>query len=248
MSRQEFFVGWSAETPRADRRFLLGASLALIAGGGALGASLALDRPPVGDGIWDQGAPHTLRGVLSRDPYPILRTRGPDGDVRTVFLASSGKTAPDIDARLFDNGADVTGTLITRGRHAMMAVADVQAAPADFDAATLAAPAKVDRGPVMLVGEILDAKCWFGAMRPGYGRTHKACAALCARGGLPLAFCQIGACGDGSDAPLLVSENGGAFGRAILALVADPVIVRGRLISVGDVLQVRAPFDAIHRL
>lgn len=25
----------------------------------------------------------------------------------------------------------------------------------------------------MLVGEILDAKCWFGAMRPGYGRIHR---------------------------------------------------------------------------
>ncbi|MBC7769830.1 MAG: hypothetical protein H7124_13695 [Phycisphaerales bacterium] len=248
MSKGEFFVGWSAETHRADRRFLLGAGLGLIAGGGVLGASLAINRPPIGDGIWDQGTPHTLRGILSRAPYPILRTRGLDGDVRTVFLASSGKTAPEIDGRYFDHGADVSGTLITRGRNAMLAVADVQAAPSGFDTADLAAPAAVDRGPVMLVGEVLDAKCWFGAMRPGYGKAHKACAALCARGGLPLAFCQIGACGDGLDAPLLLNENGLAFGRAVLPLVADPVMLQGRLAAVGDVLQVRASFNSIRRL
>jgi hypothetical protein len=248
VSKDEFFVGWSAETPRADRRFLLGASLGLIAGGGILGASHAMNRPPIGDGIWDQGTPHTLRGLLSRTPYPILRTRGLDGDVRTVFLASSGKTAPEIDARYFDRAVDVSGTLITRGRNAMMAVADVQAAPSGFDSAELASPVAGDRGPVMLVGEILDAKCWFGAMRPGYGKAHKACAALCARGGLPLAFCQIGACGDGADAPLLLDENGLAFGRAVLPLVADPVTIQGRLAAAGDVLQVRASFDSIRRL
>lgn len=248
MSKDDFFVGWSAETPRADRRFLLGASLGLIAGGGVLGASLAMNRPPIGDGVWDQGTPRTLRGVLSRLPYPILRTRGLNGEVRTVFLASSGKTTPNIDARSFDRPVDVSGTLITRGRNAMMAVADIEAASDDFDAADLCAPAAVDRGPVMLVGEILDAKCWFGAMRPGYGKTHKACAALCARGGLPLAFCQIGACGDSSDAPLLLDERGLAFRRAILPLVADPVTIQGRLAAVGDVLQLRVSFNAIRRL
>ncbi|MBC7767435.1 MAG: hypothetical protein H7124_01470 [Phycisphaerales bacterium] len=248
MSKDGFFVGWSAETPRADRRFLLGASLGLIAGGGILGASLAMNRRPIGDGVWDQGTPHTLRGLVSRTPYPVLRTRGLDGEVRSVFLASSGKTTPNIDARYFDCAVDVSGTLITRGRNAMMAVADVQAAPSGFDTGDLGAPTAVDRGPVMLVGEILDAKCWFGAMRPGYGRVHKACAALCARGGLPLAFCQIGACGDGSDAPLLLDENGLAFGRAVLPLVADPVTIQGRLVAVGDVLQLRASFGSIRRL
>jgi len=248
MSKDDFFVGWSAETPRADRRFLLGASLGLIAGGGVLGASLAMNRPPIGDGVWDQGAPRTLSGLLNRTPYPILRTRGLDGDVRTVFLASSGKTAPEIDARYFDRAVDVSGTLITRGRNAMMAVADIEAVSEDFDAADLGAPPAIDRGPVMLVGEILDAKCWFGAMRPGYGKAHKACAALCARGGLPLAFCQIGACGDSSGAPLLLDERGLAFGRAVLPLVADPVILQGRLTAIGDVLQVRASFNSIRRL
>ncbi len=244
--QDDFFIGWSAQTPRRDRRFMLGAGLALIAGAGGLGAALALNPAPVGGGIWDQGEVRTLNGLLAAAPYPMIRTRDLDGAIRTVFLATSGKTAPRIDASLIGQSASVTGTLLTRGRNAMMAVSTIGAAaiaPDDLMAATFG-----DRGPVMLVGEILDAKCWFGAMRPGFGRTHKACAALCSRGGLPLAFCQLGACGDDIAAPLLLDENGRAFGRNIVPLIADPVVINGRLIEAGDMLQIRAALSDIRRL
>ena len=128
----------------------------------------------------------------------------------------------------------------------MMAVSTMDAAT--IEPGDLAATTPTDRGPVMLVGEILDAKCWFGAMRPGYGRTHKACAALCARGGLPLAFCQLSACGDDVAAPLLLDENGRAFGREIVPIVADPVAISGRLIEAGDVLQLRAALRDIRSI
>lgn len=242
----DFFIGWSAQTPRRDRRFMLGAGLALITSAGGLGAALALDPAPVGGGIWDQGEVRTLRGLLAATPYPTIRTRELDGAVRTVFLATPGKIAPRVDAALIGRSASVTGTLITRGPNAMMAVHEMGAASVATD--DLMAPTFTDRGPVMLIGEILDAKCWFGAMRPGYGRTHKACAALCARGGLPLAFCQLGACGDDVAAPLLLDENGHAFGREVLALVADPVLVRGRMVGAGDVLQMRAALSDIRRI
>ena len=34
-------------------------------------------------------------------------------------------------------------------------------------------------------GEIVDSKCYFGAMRPGFGKTHRACAVRCISGGIP---------------------------------------------------------------
>jgi hypothetical protein len=243
--KDSFFIGWSADTPRADRRFLLGAAFGLIAGAGALGGALSLGRPPIGAGVWDMGTPRTLRGTLSDSPYPLLRTTEPDGQVRTIFLATSGKNVLQIDPGLVGSPVTVAGTLIERGRNAMMAVDSLAAAP---DVVAPAAPPAVDRGPILLVGEILDAKCWFGAMRPGYGKTHKACAALCVRGGLPLAFCQAGSCGDGLEAPLLVDETGAAFGRAILPFVADPIALEGQLFHVGDVVQIRAALSGIRRL
>lgn len=243
----DFFIGWSAETPRADRRFLLGAGLALIAGGGVIAAGLSLNRAAIGDGVWNMGERRTLRGLLQPSPYPSLRTQDFDGAMRTVFLATAGKTAPRIGPGMMGNSVAVTGTLITRGVNAMIAVEQIAQAPNE-NAEAAPAPAMIDRGPVTLIGEILDAKCWFGAMRPGYGKTHKSCAALCARGGLPLAFCQPAACGEASAAPLFLDQDGRAFGREILPLVADPITVDGRLVQVGDVMQLRTAFGAIRRV
>jgi hypothetical protein len=242
----DFFIGWREDAPAPTRRFMLGAAVALIGAGGALGAALAMKRERVGDGVWDQGRSVTFSGVLDNDPYPLLRTRDLDGAVRTVFLATSGKSALRPDPTLVGATVAVSGTLIVRGRNAMMAVAAMR--PADARAQGVPSPAVEERGAALLVGEILDAKCWFGAMRPGYGKTHKACAVLCARGGLPLAFCQQALCGDGADAPLFLDQDGRAFGREILPLVADPVRVEGRLVGVGDVLQLRVPRAAIRRL
>ena len=38
---------------------------------------------------------------------------------------------------------------------------------------------------VTLKGEIIDPKCYLGAMKPGGGKTHKACAMRCIAGGIP---------------------------------------------------------------
>ena len=48
----------------------------------------------------------------------------------------------------------------------------------------LAVPAQVDLGVATLKGEIVDPKCFFGAMKPGHGLTHKQCAMRCISGGI----------------------------------------------------------------
>ena len=45
-----------------------------------------------------------------------------------------------------------------------------------------------DKGAVELTGEIVDSKCFLGVMVPGSGKTHKECASLCLRGGIPPAL------------------------------------------------------------
>jgi hypothetical protein len=247
--RDTFFVGWSDEIPRVDRRFVLGAGAALIAGGAVLATALGRLQNAPGDGAWNQGGVRAWTGLLLAKPYPMLRTLDLGAGPRTAFLATSGKTAVRLPTELIGRNVTVTASLIERANHAMLAAVDGRdwiAPLAQAPARQLAFGPEQDLGPTALVGEILDAKCWFGAMRPGYGKSHKACATLCARGGLPLAFCAD-AC-SGSDAPLLLDENGRAHGRAILSYVADPVFVIGRRVQVGDTTQFRAPITSIRRL
>jgi len=247
--RDTFFVGWSSDIPSVDRRFVLGAGIALVAGAAGLGSALGRLQNAPGDGNWDQGAVRTWTGLLVAAPYPMLRTLDLGGVPRTAFLATSGKTAVRLPAQLVGQTVTLTASLIQRGDHAMLAVADGLdwiMADAQRPATPLELSPEEDLGPVGLTGEILDAKCWFGAMRPGFGKTHKACATLCVRGGLPLAFCADG-CGTG-EAPVFLDENGRAHSRAILPYVADQVFVVGRRVRVADMIQFRAPISAIRRL
>jgi hypothetical protein len=245
MAQDPFFVGWNPELARPTRRFLLTAGAGLAVGAGAVGLGLGAAAPHPGPGIWDQGKKVAVTGTIYPGPYLHLITEDLGDGPRTVLLVGAGKDRVTVRPALTFTGAAVTGTLIERGEHAMMAVDGVYPDPAP--GRVLPGPEK-DLGEAVMTGEILDAKCWFGAMRPGHGKTHKACAALCAKGGLPLAFCETGRCSDGKAALLLLNERGQAFGREILPLVADPVMVRGRIVEVAGLRQVRVKHSDIVRL
>lgn len=246
-----FFIGW-ADTPPADRRFFLRLGLGLVAGTAGLGAGLAaLQRAP-GAGSWDPDNVREWRGTVSAAPYAMLRSRDLGGGVpRTALLSCLGKcgVAAQIGA-LEGQPVVVTGSLIQRGQHAMLAVdeqgpwlrRDESAAPD----ASLALPAIEALGEVSLTGEILDSKCWFGAMRPSDGKLHKACASLCIRGGIPPAFFARGPAGQ--SALMIMTDDGRAQGPELLALVADPVQISGRVFRRGDLLLLDTPPSAIRRL
>ena len=83
-------------------------------------------------------------------------------------------------------------------------------------------------------------------MRPAEGKVHKACAALCIRGGIPPAFFARGS--DGQGALMIMTDRGRAHGPGLLPWVADPVRVSGSIQRVGDLLVLDVPLARIQRL
>ena len=108
-------------------------------------------------------------------------------------------------------------------------------------------PEPVSLGPARLAGQIMDSKCFFGVMRPGRGKTHKACASLCIRGGIPPSMWVRNRAG-GESVLLLTDADGGPMSMDILPFVADPVSVTGEVVRVGDLLQLRADVSAFRRI
>lgn len=247
----DFFIGWGT-TPAVDRRFLLLASLGLVAAGAATSAWIASEQAPPGNGTWNPDDERDWSGELVRAPYPMLRTRALDGTPRTAYLVSSNKLG--VQNRLgpyADGPVVVRGSLIARGSNAMIAVADsdtwLRPSPQSVGEG-LTGWVPVEQGRVSFAGEILDSKCWFGAMQPGQGKQHKACAALCIRGGLPPVFCPQDLCGSATAAPLITDADGKAHGPDLLPLVADPVLASGDIVEIGDVRQFRVALGDIKRL
>ncbi len=245
---EDFFIGWQAKAPQPDRRFLLGASVGLVAAATATGAGFAQRKPGPGHGRWNQNVVAQYSGVLTETPYPALLTTDNAGGLVAMLLVGYGKAGlPRLNGP--PAHVELAASALVRGAQTMLAIADAEAfarmprpRAADADAA------EVDLGPAIRLGEILDAKCWFGAMNPGFGLTHKACAALCARGGLPLAFCSIGECAEGEDEVcLFLDERGDPHGRALAAFVADPIVASGRLVRRNGMLEYRVAIGSLRR-
>jgi hypothetical protein len=102
-------------------------------------------------------------------------------------------------------------------------------------------------GELTARGEIVDSKCFLGAMKPGHGKTHKECATLCIAGGIPPMLVTRNAAGERRYI-LLCDRDGRALDRRLLPFVADPVELRGKLERCDDLLLLRVDPNDIRRL
>ena len=246
-----YFVGY-LDTPKVDRRYMLGLTVLGLAAAGGGAAGLAVSQRGAGGGSWDMATQHTLTGRLVMEPYPVLLTNDLEGGTRTVLLACDTKCGAQAkleEAAVETDRVSVRGSLLRRGRHTMMAVSnDPDWVQPFLQEIALPQPGpEEDLGAASLRGEILDSKCWFGAMRPNEGPAHKACAILCIAGGIAPYFYARDRMGR-TRALMLTDTGGNALVQPILRYVADPVAADGQLVRINDVIQFRIDPDRLARV
>jgi hypothetical protein len=241
-----FFIGWQSEA--ISRRQALRTAGAAILGGGLLGGAMALTRPATTGGVWDLDDIRNWPGRVIADPYPMLLTKALDGTPRLVLLVTEGKCAvrSRLTAAVSAGGVAVRGSLLRRENQAMLAAVDGEEWLIPVPAMDMPIPERINLGQLRAAGELLDSKCWFGGMRPGHGKAHKACAALCVRGGIPPALHTVI---DGKPTLLLLTDQDDRpWGEAILPFVGDQVQVSGRLFRQGDQLTLAIDPGMLQRL
>ena len=223
-SEDDFFVGY-LPMPRRTSRFLRVALVGVVALGIVTATLVGARQRDPGTGQWDRSDGQHFAGVLRIDPYPMLQMKG-----KAALLVGDGKVGVATDAlrELDGHHVRVAGHLIEREGRTLV---EVESPIESIDARVEAASPIHDRGPVTLVGEIIDPKCSNGAMKPGDGKPHKACASLCLRGGIPPMFMdRSGTCS------LIVDEAGHALSRErleeVIEFVGERVEVRGQVRSI----------------
>lgn len=236
-----FFVGYLA-IPAPLRRFLGVTAALLIMGFIALSLLIGGTQDDPGNAAFrfDYGR-QTVTGVVSLTPYPLLHvTIGNDliQPGHTLMLAGSGKNG--VEARAVPlNGqlATVTGVVLERGTIDMLqliggerglSAAEGQADPVIIE----------PLGRWKLAGEICDGKCLNGAMRPGRGIAHKACAALCLLGDVPPVFVTTQAV-EGSEFMLITGPDGAPLPDAAYDFIGQFITVEGELERHGGILVLR---------
>jgi hypothetical protein len=98
-----------------------------------------------------------------------------------------------------------------------------------------AVPGATPLGRWKLAGEICDGKCLAGAMRPGTGLAHKACANLCLAGGVPPVFVSSQPV-EGSQYLLLADADGGPLPDWLYDQTAIFLSIEGDIERRGDLL------------
>ena len=224
-----FFIGWANHLPAGLRAPLLGFALLLLAGAAALGTLLSAlaDDPGGGEFLFADG-PRTLEGAVTARPYPVLHL----ADGRFVLLSGVGKTGVEADPALEGRLVAATGVMLKRGEVDQMQVEPPGLAA---QAGMAPAPATEDLGRWRIAGEICDGKCWNGAMRPGGGVSHRACANFCLIGGVPpLLVAQRPLAGQ--SILLLGGPDGGPMSPALLDWVGLRVTLEGAVQRRGGLL------------
>lgn len=245
-----FFVGY-LPVPAALRGFLALVGLAvlvLFAGAGWL-IGATQDDPGPGAFRFDFGR-QTVTGVLTLSPYPVLHVtegseRVPPG--RSLLLSAGGKRglmgrAEPLAGRM----ATASGVILKRGELDMLQVRGGAAGLAAA-AGEGAPPVPVPLGRWRLAGEICDGKCLAGAMRPGTGLAHKACANLCLIGGLPPVFVSSAPV-EGAEFLLMAGPDGGPLPAAAYDYVGLLVAVEGDIERRGDLLVFRVDLNSVEAL
>lgn len=202
----------------------------LVLLGSGIAALIVWSEGAAGNGEFEFGHPAVHQGTLRDGAAPTLA----EGS-RTYLLAGEGKHGvADVVKGLNGRRARLEGTLIRRDGVAMLELrpGSLQAAGAG------SSEAEVALGQVAVKGEIVDSKCYLGAMNPGEGKVHRSCAARCISGGVPPALLARDANGN-RNIMVLLGSDGSAVNRQVLDYVGEPVRISGALSRRGNLMILR---------
>ncbi|GAB4533388.1 MAG: hypothetical protein Tsb0019_35080 [Roseibium sp.] len=234
-----FFVGYLNAVPKPLVIFATVFSLCFTAGLGLAALALSSTQNDPGNGGFQWGNRFEHVGLVELHPYPVLRVPATaDTPARSYMLAGQGKRGV-FDQANANRGTPVSlrGVPIARGDLTMIQVGGVEPAETRFEGGF---PSKaVPLGRWKLTGEICDGKCYAGAMRPGRGLAHKACADLCLTGGIPPVFVSSGAV-EGRNFFLMADSEGQLPGDDLKPLLALFIEVEGEVERLDDLMVFKA--------
>lgn len=230
----EFFVGFVSPPPRGVARAARTAAVVIMIAVVVVGALVAVGQRSPGRGVWST-TPRVWTGVFAAKPYPMLRAIDPEtGAATTALLVREGKCGlmqergycgpppgvasmaefSELLGRLDGSLVELTATALRRDGYVVLEVLSAPAAAAEDPdlRKLLAVKASARTEPTLISGEIVDPKCFFGAMKPGEGATHRGCAVLCIEGGIPPVIVAYDASGRAVCLPIIGAGGEPAHG------------------------------------
>lgn len=238
--RNEFYIGYLPNAPDSITRVIRIVILLLGIISICLAALLAWHQKKFSPASFEYGVNTDIEGFIFEHPIPhVLIPLGRDqlGQqlYQTVLLVGFGKSgSQNAMHQILKSGhgpgtkARLNGSLIYGDGKTLIQIdnaSDITLIEGQIDHV---AAVQTDEN-LSITGEIVDPKCYFGVMKPGEGKAHRACAIRCIAGGIPPVF------NGGPDGYyLLVDENSKPISTEVANIVGDVISLSGRRMHWND--------------
>jgi hypothetical protein len=250
----EFYIGWQKKAAPGIRKTVRAIVVCLLLAVLLMAISFAVAQRMIGTAVFEWGDEKHFSGIFRVWPYPHLLVMRPHAigqpvTYSTYFLVAPLKYGLSPGAIAPFDGKFVTlqGALIYRGDQTMIEVVSTSIVVDKSKSITLPLPQAVPLGQQTLIGEIVDSKCYFGAMNPGQLTPHRACAIVCISGGIPPVLLVQQKAGPPIYL-LLVSAAGKPVNQQVLDFVAEPVEITGEVESQDGLLALCADPKTYRRI
>jgi hypothetical protein len=229
---KKFFIGWAPDWNEGWEGFhrnvvrLIGI---LVIG---FSAMMVFLQPSYKDSSFDFPNLSQVAGILFKHPVPHIVAED-----EAYLLTGFGKFGASDDIRVVEEeygintegmAVEISGTRINYDNHTLYELT--------LGKASLEIQAGIDTvaqnmvhsvgDSVFITGEIIDPKCFFGAMNPANGKIHRSCAIRCLSGGIPAVFAA-----SHEQAPttyyIITDKEGNSVNQWLIPYVGEPVSIRG---------------------
>lgn len=244
--KKEFFIGWQDNMPPENKSYLRKVIISLFILIPIIVISVVWLQKPFNNHIFQFGNIMKVSGTYYAQPIPILiADEGilPDAISKELMLVGFGKFGAEGIMNELDevhgdfNGKKITlaGKLIAGDGKSLLELTKKTKSFISINEHSTVIPSSGSYlEEIVISGEILDPKCYFGVMKPGEGKIHKSCATRCISGGIP-PIIKSESADQISPAKyfVILDENGNKMNKELLPFVAEKVNLKGKSIHVN---------------
>ena len=236
----EFYVGYANKvgtlTKRLLRKYVLLIFLLVV----IVAAAFSYFQKTAANSSFEFDTLTSITGIYYQAPYSMLRVTLAPGEFKDIVLLGFGKYGanPYLDqirekhGDLLNKKLTIRGNLIYFNGRTLLQIDESTELTVEDNTGPAVAEA-IYLGEKSLEGEIVDPKCYFGVMKPGYGKIHRSCAARCISGGIPPVLVSH----DDQNTPkyyLLADLKGNPINKDIIPYIGQPSLLKGNVQQMGD--------------
>jgi len=237
----EFYVSYidgslGYKTKQTLKRFTIGVLFLIV----AVAILFSFAQKPFKNSTFELTSATKIIGVFHENPYPMLHVEVAKNTYKNILLLGFGKSSanPFLDKlqsevkNLNGKTLSIEGNLIYYNGKTLMQITDDEKVTL-VNKSTSKTPSKSVISKMILQGEIIDPKCYFGVMKPGKGKIHRSCAVRCISGGIPPVLATTDK-NNISEYYLITDLKGRPINKDILPFIGQPSEIKGTVVKMED--------------